>query len=191
MARRLFFALWPGVAQREALAALARARHHKGGGGRLVNESKLHITLVFLDNVGEDTRVCVEEVAETIRARPFELCLDRLGLWSRSGIWWAGCSGMPDTLPELVTALQDGLRGCDFTPESRPYHAHVTLARKAKRAPRGPISEPIVWPVSDFVLVESAPRDGVGSGGSGVEYRVLRRWPLRAARLEPGDGVRD
>lgn len=177
MARRLFFALWPGAGQREALAELARTNHRKGAGGRLVNQAKLHITLVFLDKVEEDARACAEAAAERVSAVPFDLSIDRLGLWSRSGIWWAGCSTMPDALLDLVKALQGELRECGFMPEARPYHAHVTLARKAKRAERGPLEAPIAWPVSDFVLVESAPLPDRG----GVEYRILRRWPLERA----------
>jgi 2'-5' RNA ligase len=168
--QRLFFALWPSDELREALVPLQQLKQECGG--RAVPTDNVHITLNFLGNVDADTRDCLEQAASEITIPPFQLLLDRYGYWRRPRVMWLGCSDMPEPLLHLVDALNRAVEGCGLQPERRPYHAHMTLLRKAKQAPNEPAPE-LDWPVSEFVLVESVSIPG------GVEYRVLRRWPLK------------
>jgi len=170
--QRLFFALWPDGEVRESMDNLARqhARHN----GRAVVPENLHITLVFVGGVSVEQRVCMEAAAATIVAPPaFTVTFDRLGFWPRPRILWVGASVMPPELSDLVTALNSALIPCGYQPETRPFQAHVTLARKAQRPPEIVTIPPIVWPVDAFCLVESV------TGERGSEYRVIGRWPLR------------
>jgi 2'-5' RNA ligase len=79
----------------------------------------------------------------------------------------------PQTLVDLVAELHRRLESCGFTPERRPFHAHLTLARKfAGPAPADLPGEPLCWHVDQMVLVESI------NEKDGVHYQVLRRWPV-------------
>lgn len=170
--QRLFFALWPTGEVREALAAVVR--QHGRRNGRAVVPENLHITLAFVGEVTAEQRACMEAAAATVTASAFTVTLDRLGFWQRPKILWAGASGMPPALLELVAALNTALIPCGYQPETRPFQVHVTLARKAHRPLEVREIPPIVWPADAVCLVESV------SGEHGSEYRVIGRWPLRS-----------
>jgi RNA 2',3'-cyclic 3'-phosphodiesterase len=174
--QRLFFALWPSGAVREALAGLLEGESHRIG--RRVPDTNLHLTLAFVGTVTAEQRACMETAACAVEAVPFTLTLDRLGYWPRPRIVWAGASATPSALVDLVAHLNAGLSGCGYAPEQRPYQAHVTLSRKAQAAPRRRDTPPIVWPAEEFCLVESVSEE------HGSVYRVLARWPLRAAAAD-------
>lgn len=169
--QRLFFALWPSGEMRTALTPLLKLKHECGG--RSHPPTNLHITLNFLGMVDADTRDCLEQAAGEIVIPPFELTLDRFGYWSRPRVVWLGCSEIPEPLSGLVMELNRVVKRCGLEPELRPYQPHLTLLRKAKRAPQAEASE-FSWRAKEFVLAESVSTPG------GVEYRVLRRWPLLA-----------
>lgn len=171
--QRLFFALWPDEGVREALAGLLEGEPPRTG--RRVPDRNLHMTLAFLGDTTAERRACMEVAAAAIEAAPVVVVLDQLGYWPRPHIVWAGASATPSALIELVARLNRGLSGCGYEPERRPYRAHVTLTRKAHAGPRRREIPPVVWTAEDFCLVESVAED------SGSVYRVLARWPLRAA----------
>jgi 2'-5' RNA ligase len=64
--------------------------------------------------------------------------------------------------------------------ESRAFHAHVTLIRRA-REPGAELPPPprVDWPVDEFVLVRSA------LSREGSRYEVLERFALRGG-ARPG-----
>ncbi len=171
--QRLFFALWLDEFQRTRLAELANAGH--GSTGRPVPAENLHLTLAFLGNVGPDVRACMENAAEEINSATFELVFTHLGYWPRPRVLWAGTESVPDALLELVSVLRAGMSRCGLCAESRPYRAHVTLARKARAAADFHLTcAPVHWPVNAFHLVESK------TLSSAASYRILRSWPLAA-----------
>jgi len=139
--------------------------------GRKTHPEDLHLTLVFLGDLGVEGRACAEEVAGRIRVAPFALKLDRLGGFPRARILWCGASERPRSLLDLVQALNNGLAGCGFRPERRTFRPHVTLARKAWPLPMRGVEPPVVWPVSGFALVIARP-------GECPRYRVERSWSL-------------
>jgi 2'-5' RNA ligase len=168
-----FFALWPHEAARNRLASEARDSAVKG---RFHHPDDLHMTLVFLGQIADTQRRCVEAVADCIRSRPFTLQIDGIGYWHRPRILWAGPRETPETLSQLVFDLQNGLKGCGFEPERRRYKPHITLYRKVVHAESRPIEPAIEWPASEFVLATS------GGGAPGEpRYRVLKRWPLEGS----------
>jgi 2'-5' RNA ligase len=174
--QRLFFALWPDGAVREALADLLKDESPRAG--RRVPETNLHLTLAFVGNVTAAQRACMEAAAGTVAAAPFTLSLDRLGFWPRPRIVWAGATTTPDALRDLVARLNTALDACGYQPEQRPYQAHVTLSRKAQAPPRRREIPPVVWPAETFCLVESVSEE------HGSVYRVLAHWPLRFSAAE-------
>ena len=168
---RLFFALWPDGDTQAALARLAKARLPSGR-GRLIVAQNLHLTLAFLGPVDAGTRECAQRAAASLRAPAFALEFRRLGYWPRPRVLWSAPEHIPKGLTMLESMLRKALAACGHAPESRPFRAHITLARKV----RGPLGEtthaPLRWPVSDFHLVASQTLP------QGARYRPLVSWPL-------------
>lgn len=168
--QRLFFALWPDETVRMALAELAREETQRNG--RTVPAGNIHITLAFLGQIEAAQQTCMETAADAVTGTSFELIIGRLGFWPRPRILWAGAATTPAPLLALVADLNRRLVSCGYEPERRPYQAHVTLARKARRGPQRIEIPPLVWPVAEFCLVASVTEP------HGSRYEVLRRWPL-------------
>jgi len=169
---RLFFALWPDSG--------LRARLHAAAGSIALNDAarrvpgaNLHLTLHFIGNVYFDEMACLRERARDVEAASFEFAIDQQGFFSRPRVAWLGCSRLPRALGELHRQLGARLQSCGYRPETRPYHPHVTVARKS-----GPIDTdiaftPLRWPVHGFALIEVQPVE------NGVQYRVVESYPLR------------
>lgn len=170
-ASRLFFALWPDDATREALVRVQRQL--AAAGGRATHALDLHITLAFLGQVADDRLDCVYAAAERVCVPPLTLTLDRQGVWPGPRVAWVGPASFPETLTRLVDQLWQGLTDCGFTPEARAYRPHVTLLRKAPRMPPAELAEPIPWGVDAFVLAESVPPPAKPG------YAIRHTWPLR------------
>ena len=147
----------------------------QGCGGRPVLPGNLHITLAFLGGVDADTRRCMEQAADNITLPPFTLQLNELGFWRRPQVVWLGASETPSPLLELASALKQAMLACELEPDSRPFQAHLTLMRKARRAPAQDPADKLSWPITDFALVRSDTRP------EGVRYEVLRKWKLSHA----------
>lgn len=172
--QRLFFALWPDAALRQAIRRHCKAllRH---GGGRPVAVENLHITLAFLGTTDARQRGCVERAADAIALPPFELTLDRVGHWPRPRVLWLAPGEQPPALLDLAASLRRGAIACGLRQEARPYRAHLTLMRKVARPPAELACRPLVWPIDRFALVVSETRP------EGVRYTPLRFWPLNGA----------
>lgn len=170
--QRLFFALWPEDELRKSLMRMTQRVLDKRG--KRVRPENLHLTLVFLGSVTASQRACAEAVADTIAGEAFVLQLEQIGHWPRPRIVWLAPQKTPGALIALVQQLRQGLTACGYQPETRPYRAHMTLARKvAGHFPANQVA-PSVWPVEHFCLVQSVTDPG------GAQYQVLRTWPLAA-----------
>jgi len=166
---RLFFALWPGEDQRQALEAVQRELVLPRG--RLAHPDDIHLTLVFLGLASSERRQCAEAAAGRVRGAPCEVNLDRLGSFPKARVIWCGAESLTPSLAALVDDLRHELAGCGFQLDQRPYQAHATLVRKAPPLSCRPLVPPIRWPVTEFVLA-------FGQEGPPPRYRILRRWPL-------------
>lgn len=166
--QRLFFALWPDDAVRNACANIIKQAKNNHN-GKAVQLDNLHITLAFLGNVSTAQRECVEAVADSISMTPFKLEFDHVGWFKRPKVLWLGTQETPDALVQLVTGLGHGVRGCNIELDKRPFAAHLTLMRKVREFSELEI-EPVEWCVDRFCLVQSF------TYPEGVEYRVVRSW---------------
>lgn len=166
--QRLFFALWPDDAVRASLSSVIKqvTQHHQG---KAVRTDNLHITLAFLGYVSDAQRECIEAVADSISMTPFNLRFDHAGWFKRPKVLWLGANETPNALMQLITNLNQGLRGCDIALDDRPFAAHLTLMRKVKEFHEMEM-EPIDWRVERFCLVQSFTQP------EGVEYRVVKSW---------------
>ncbi len=168
---RLFFAAWPAPEIQRSLGALARELERECG-GRAVPDRNIHLTLVFLGNIGRDRLSRIESLAAAVTAARFDLSVDRVEYWRHNRIVWAGAEQCPPALRELVAQLGEALAGTGCSAERREYVPHITLLRNARRPPAEGRFPAIPWPVAEFALVESAQHDRVHV------YEVLRKWPL-------------
>lgn len=166
--RRLFFALWPDASTRRLLARAARDWSHHP-----VAAENLHMTLHFLGACSAEEQRCYIDSVSGILFKPFDINMDYLGSWPRSGIQWLGVSQAPEALGRLVASLGEALAACGYRPDKRHFVPHVTLSRKEKNPRTRAGLPPLRWRVNELVLAESVAVDG------GVRYRVRERWRAR------------
>lgn len=178
---RLFFALWPDEAVRASLAQLVEALKRTNR-ARWVKPENLHITLAFLGRVSEDRLPLVSRVADGIVGQSFDLSLDRVECWQKSGIICLSPIRTPETLINLASTLITELSRAGFVMEKRPCRPHLTLARKGHLDCISPqvLDHPIRWDVGSFSLIESQ-MSRVGS-----TYLVWNSWNLSRFKAIPG-----
>jgi 2'-5' RNA ligase len=169
--RRLFFALWPDPPLRDQVVCTVRPIAALAT-GRLQQPQQWHVTLVFLGAVPAAKLPVAHEAASAVRAEPFELALDTLEYWRRAGVLCLTAQRTPHALERLVSVLRDELGQRGFAMEQRAYRPHLTLARRVRSPPALPAPDPLCWPATGFVLVESI------SGPQGSIYTVLADWRL-------------
>lgn len=163
---RLFLAVWPDPASRAALADWQRSWRWPPGAA-LVPSERLHLTLHFLGNVPV-ARVPQLVAALRLPFVPFELRFARVQLWP-GGLAVVRMHSTPDELLALHARLAGALRALDLEVDTRPYRAHVTLARKAAgAAPAQPAPEHTWHASQGYALVRSLP--------NGAGYEVLERF---------------
>lgn len=156
---RLFVALWPDAATREALSRAAQAL---GTGGRRVASANLHLTMAFLGQVSATRRPSILKAMRQTRAGRFSIVLDQVGYFAASRVVWLGLSSPPPALTEIQRRLAAHLRDAGFAIEDRPFRPHVTLVRDAPKpadaVPDGIL--PVRWSADNLSLVRSPPRGG-------------------------------
>ena len=174
--RRLFFAFWPDEAQRGALEHnAAKAVRHSGG--RPVPAANLHVTLAFLGSVAvaripELQRLARELTPALAAHAPVSLTFARLVHWKEAQILCALTAAESPPARALATALQQATAALGFSPDRKPFQAHVTLARKVVRLDAVPRLRPIEWRFDAFALVDSRTEP------SGPVYSVIESYPL-------------
>lgn len=167
---RLFFALWPDDTTRDALNRTGKWLHQHWGGRRMRADT-LHLTLAFLGSTPAEHLDTLFACADTVQSHAFELILDQAGYWRHNRIGWLGASESPPPHLDLVGALNTALQAAGFPVDARPHVPHVTLLRNTAGG-EIPVCVPVIWPVSDFVLVRSHTET------DGARYDVIRRWLL-------------
>ena len=164
--QRLFIALWPAEAPRQAIAAWQQAWSWPPHAA-LVKAERLHLTLHFLGDVAA-ARLPGLEQALRVPFEPFTLALTQPEVWP-NGVAVLMPERAPAALLRLHAALGRELDAHDLPVEARPYRAHVTLARRAHRATPPPQRPELSWRIDEgYVLVRTLP------GGAG--YEVLERF---------------
>jgi 2'-5' RNA ligase len=155
----------------------------RGGldGARWVEPENYHITLRFVGDVDGATAERFSEALGKIRSDPFTLTLNGLGSFGRGRprSVWAGLAPS-DALMALARAHEQAALSAGKEPESRNYHAHVTLARmrngKAADVARYLSHNGAVlsqsFPVTRFVLFSARASKGGGP------YVIERAYPL-------------
>jgi 2'-5' RNA ligase len=176
--RRLFFAFWPTAAERAEMAEAARACL-AASGGRVVTESDLHVTLVFLGSVpgrrvDEVVAIAQGVAASGLAPPPLKFSFERLEYWKKPQVLCAvpvGLAGAHAAVA-LAAALKTDLVTAGFAPDLKPFQAHVTLARKVAKVPSPAALSPVRWSFEDYALV------GSRTESRGSRYEALHRFTL-------------
>ena len=118
-----------GLSQLEAQLKLAKPSSVKW-----VDPSGIHLTLKFLGNiaVARVSQISQALAAATKGVSPFHLEVKGLGAFPnlrRVRVVWVRIGGEVDKLGQLQQRIESNLTPLGFTPESRPFTPHLTLAR--------------------------------------------------------------
>ena len=151
---RLFFALWPPSAAVAALSAWAEQAQVLTG-GRVTRAESIHLTLAFLGDITEERVGHAIRAARNVRGAPHTLPIEQAKHWSHNDVVWVGPMEIPRALAALAQSLRAELEKEAFAVEARPFAAHVTLIRKARRVAGLPPVPQAAWPVTEFTLVRS------------------------------------
>lgn len=106
-------------------------------GARWVPPENHHLTLRFIGEVEPWRADEVDEALAGIRARPFDLTLNGLGLFEKAGrinALWVGVE-RSEALLRLQAKVETALQRVGLEPERRRFAPHVTLARTERAAP--------------------------------------------------------
>lgn len=126
---------------------------------------RLHVTLHFLGDVERDA---IADLADALAVpfEPFSLQLGRPELWPH-GIAVLEPDFVPPQLMHLHLRLGEALEGTVIPLDTRQYHPHVTLARRAGKAIVPAQSPPLNWQVTGYRLMAS----------TGARYATRRSYP--------------
>jgi 2'-5' RNA ligase len=172
---RVFFALWPDEAEHAALAAWQSGLLEICGGCAMRADT-LHVTLVFLGNIGLHRLEALKLAAQEVEGNAFDLAIDAAHYWRHNHIVYAAPNIVPPQLAQLVHDLEERLGKHHFGFDKRDYHPHVTLLRHAKwNDVLLPGMNKVVWRARSFALMQSAPDE------NGANYRMLARFNMKLA----------
>jgi 2'-5' RNA ligase len=169
MSDRLFFALWPDPALRQALRARID-RVAASFDGKPQRPEQWHVTLEFLGQVPHERQILLRAAADRVRRSPVAIEFDRVEHWRKPQVVCLVASRVPVGLAALVTQLRAELAQEGFAVEARPFRAHVTLARKVRSAADSLLDPPFLWRTDGFALVRSV------TDPAGSRYELLHWW---------------
>jgi RNA 2',3'-cyclic 3'-phosphodiesterase len=175
---RLFFALQPTPAQSEALLAQV-APLFAAPGIAAIPATNMHATLCFLGAVAEENLSALRAAAARVRSSGVSLSFDALEYWPKPKIICAtGPESGSASAGALARVLTNEVVAAGFTPDIKPFRAHLTLARKIPATRAQSLALPcslqpgFVVRSANFVLMESR------RGKQGSIYSVVDSWHL-------------
>jgi len=170
---RAFIAVPLDDALRPGLASVQEDLRVAGGAVSWVRPESLHLTLKFLGEIPDTTRLDFRP------GPPFDLELAGIGEFG-GRVVWAGCRGADGALRALAAKSEEAGERFGVSRERRPFIGHVTLGRI--RSPRNlkRLRERMVpwkdrvfgpWPVRRVVLFRSE------RSPEGAVYTVVAEYP--------------
>ncbi|MBS0217137.1 MAG: hypothetical protein JSR63_03030 [Proteobacteria bacterium] len=174
---RALFVAMPGAGVREKLLDEVRARGLDHPLGRsLFNPENWHQSLSDRHWRPDDERLeRLKRAGSRMEGHAFTLCFDRIGGGDH---WVFGVKGASRGLKDLLAAVQRGLH-TEGLADNLGHAPHITLSYNAPHPLQRVDIEPVEWQVDEILLV-------IGGGSEPYRYRVVERWPLRAADEAPG-----
>jgi 2'-5' RNA ligase len=145
---RLFVALDIPEHVRAAVRAFVAPLRQVSPGARWTRTEGQHVTLKFLGNVGEEKLEAIHSVLAPVRLpQPVTMNFHGADFFPngrRPRVFWAGVDASENLAP-LAADIEGALVAVGFTPEQRPFHPHLTLAR----FPEAKSSAPLLQKLAD------------------------------------------
>lgn len=110
-------------------------------GVKWVRPGGIHLTLTFLGGIPVDAIAGVSGIiGDAVKGKkPVQLAVEGTGVFPNVGaaqVAWVGIRGGTEELGTLKSDIDRRLSYLGFTPESRPFKPHLTLARVGRGVPR-------------------------------------------------------
>src|SRR5579859_5367426 len=175
--RRLFLGFWPDEIQRAEISHATR-KAARSCGGRPVPAANLHATVLFVGSVLESSIPVLAAIAAraAAQAQPLELVFDQVEFWEKPHVLVATTSAASAAGHAVAEALNRTLERetsrAGMHSDVKPFHAHVTLARKVGRVTHELAMQPVAWRLLELALIESRTEP------DGPVYSVLESFPL-------------
>lgn len=169
MSDRLFFALWPDPAVRQALSGRVEVITASIE-GRRQRPDQWHLTLEFVGEVPRERQPRLRAAADGVSPPSITIEFDRVEHWRKPQVLCLAASRVPVALATFVVQLRAALTAAGFATETRPFHPHVTLARKVRSAADSLLDPPFLWRTHGFALVRSV------TDPTGSRYEPLNWW---------------
>lgn len=196
--RRIFIAAplpAAAVAEIAALVDRVRAPGVPGGGRdvRWVRLDGLHLTLRFLGPTLDDRIGAARAAVRTAGAsfEPFDVEIGEAGTFPPGGrprALWLGVRGGVEALAGLASEVERALVGAGWPPETRPFRAHLTLARADGVAAGSRIGDRLMEAAAELRIGARVERIGLFeslTGGGPARYEPLELVELGLGRT-PG-----
>jgi 2'-5' RNA ligase len=177
---RAFFGLPVPEPQREVLARFVAACMQVAPDFRWTPPANLHLTIRFVGNVG---RALVEAITESLAQRrlgAFDMELGDVGSFGRgpaARVVWVGLRAGAEPVAAIAAQVEEECVRAGLAAETRPYQAHLTLARARPRGgarlpelPAMPAVQP--WRADRLVLYSSR------LARTGAVYEAMRTLEL-------------
>ena len=184
---RLFIGIPLAAAVTEQLAGLRARLERPGDGLRWSSPDGWHITLQFLGSTSDPQYGCVVEQLKKLSSTGVPVRLMDPGFFDRAGVFFVDVL-VTEKLAHLQQMVTRATSLCGFVPEDRPYHPHITLARKKGKVGKGihdlrrtlesagSLNQSFpVFTAREFLLYESFP------GPEGSHYQVRSRFALNGS----------
>jgi 2'-5' RNA ligase len=152
--KKLFFALWPSLRQRELMRDIINPALSTVE-GNAVERSNWHVTLVFIGDFPEERIPALQSAVSVIDPGEIRLRFDTMTLWQRPKIACMHARTVPPELEHLVKSLQQALIPFGYAPDPRVYRPHITVARKVRAFPDIRLARSIELSWTEFTLMES------------------------------------
>jgi len=140
-----------------------------------------HVTLQFLGTTDQQQYNCLIPRLREIHLPHVPIRLESTGIFDRAGIFFADVKPAPALLV-LQQAVTATTAPCGYTPETRPFHPHITLARAKEKDAAQALSrlksriqrDPKLTPfmADEFLLYESFTEP------TGSRYEIRERFRL-------------
>jgi RNA 2',3'-cyclic 3'-phosphodiesterase len=183
---RLFIGIPLSPATSDSLVALTKQLRAKASAEvlRWSARESWHITLQFLGNGSPEQYDCIVASLREVHHPQLSIQLGAPGIFDRAGILFVDV-GVTPQLTALQQAVIAATAPCGFAPEDRPYHPHITLARRRGKSGGRELrrlkpqirqqQEIPTFTADSFLLYESRPTP------EGSCYEIRERFPLDSA----------
>jgi len=175
MNKRLFYALDIHLNDKKKID---KARQPFLKNMRPVAVDNLHITLCFMGNISTDcTKALIAEadhlshIVPKLKIAQSKITTNAIGLFKKPQVLFLDFKQFPEEFRNIANALSLAASNLGIHQEKRPYHPHLTIARKAKKVPKYN-DFLLTIPIHSFSLYESI------STNRGVKYTPLKTWNI-------------